>query len=200
LEEHTGPPQPNIGLHIRDPSNFEEAIDIFMWHLACAGSLSAGSPRREAFMSTVYTRTGHTFDLEGLAARMGAAYKAKHSNRPSRMLIPKWTDTQLMMKCIDHYTSQHLYAVFPIAKPSRLPTLLSEYTSQSLGQREHTVAKAFLVAFTAFMTQIHRHLPAFADAEPDCYILAALSLLPHLVLEPRDVEALQAVMIMVGTL
>ncbi|KAL3490282.1 C6 transcription factor [Aspergillus germanicus] len=196
LEEHTAPPLPNIGLHIRDPANFDEAMDIFMWHLHCAGPLSAGSSRRAAFMSTVYTRTGHTYNLEGFAARMGAAYKAKHPNRPLRMLIPKWPDTQLIKKSIEHYASQHLYAVFPIAKPIRLQALFSEYTSQSLDQREHTVVKAFLVAFTAFMTQIHRHLPAFADAEPDCYILAALSLLPHLILEPRNVEGLEAVMIM----
>jgi hypothetical protein len=128
---------------------------------------------------------------------MGAAYKAKHPNRPLRMLIPKWPDTQLMNKCIEHYRSQNLYAVFPIAKPGRLRTLIDEYAHKSMGQREHTVIKAFLVAFTGFMTQIHRHLPAFADAEPDCYILAALSLLPHLILEPSNVEALEAVMILV---
>jgi hypothetical protein len=90
--------------------------------------------------------------------------------------------------------------VFPVAKANRLHHLLDKYTSQSLGQREHTVVKAFLVAFTAFMTQIHRHLPAFSNAEPDRYILAAVSSLPQLILEPRNVEALQAVIIMVGTL
>ncbi|KAL2860019.1 hypothetical protein BJX68DRAFT_275474 [Aspergillus pseudodeflectus] len=196
MEERTATPQPNIGVHIRDPANFDEAMDIFMWHLACAGPLSPSSSRREAFLSAVYSRTGHAFDLDVFATRTREAYKAKHPNRASRTLIQKWPAIDLTKKCIEHYTSQRLYAVFPIAKPSRLQALLDEYSSQPLGKREHTVVKAFLVAFTAFMTQIHRHLPAFADAEPDCYVLAVLSLLPQLILEPRNVEALQAVMVM----
>ncbi|KAL3454251.1 fungal-specific transcription factor domain-containing protein [Aspergillus insuetus] len=196
LEERTTASQPSIGLHIRDPANFDEAMDIFMGHLACAGPLAPGSHQREAFLSIVFSRTGHTFGLEGFAARVRAAYQEKHPNRTSRILAPKWPDIQLIQKCIDHYISQHLYAVFPIAKANRLHHLLDDYTSQSPGQREHTVVRAFMVGFTAFMTQIHRHLPAFADAEPDCYILATLSLLPQLILETRNVEALQAAMIM----
>ncbi|KAJ0414176.1 hypothetical protein BJY00DRAFT_321207 [Aspergillus carlsbadensis] len=188
--------QPNIGAHIRDPANVDEAMDIFMWHLACAGPLSPISPRRNELLSTIYTRTGCRIDIDSFAARMRDLYKATHRNRPLRTLIPIWPDIQLMQKCIEHYTSQHLYAVFPVAKPSRLHALLDEYTTQSLSEREHTVVRAFLVAFTAFMTQIHRHLPAFSNAEPDCYILAALSLLPQLILEPRNVEAFQAIMIM----
>jgi len=172
-------------------------MEIFKWHLACAGPLSPNSLRGEAFLSTVYARTEGTFDLDSFTDEVRRAYKETHSTRPSRSLMPKWPDIELTRESIDHYANQNLYSVFPAVEPSRLRTLIEEYTSNSLDERKKTVARALLVAFTAFMTQIHRHLPAFAEAEPDCYIVASLSLLPHLILEPRSIEALQAVMIMV---
>ncbi|KAL2812217.1 fungal-specific transcription factor domain-containing protein [Aspergillus granulosus] len=189
-------PQPSIRLHIRDSTNFDEAMEIFKWHLSCAGPLSLTSPQKEAFFSIIHDRTGHLFDLDAFAARVGRAYNTTQSTRSTRALVPKWPDGELMRRCIEQYADQHLYSVFPIAEPSRLNALLNEYDSSGLCEREHTVARAFLVAFTAFMTQIHRHLPAFTQAEPDCYIIAALTLLPHLILEPRNIEALQAVLIM----
>ncbi|KAL3457697.1 fungal-specific transcription factor domain-containing protein [Aspergillus heterothallicus] len=189
------PPQPSLGIHIRDPANFDEAMEIFRWHLACAGPLSPDSPRGAAFLATVRQSTGYPFDLDTFADHLAKLYAQRHSTRQPRILVPKWPELDLTRKSIEHYTNQNLYSMFPTAEPSRLHEILNHYASNSLSEREKTVTQAFLVAFTAFMTQIHRHLPAFSEAEPDSYILAALTLVPHLILEPRSIEALQAILI-----
>lgn len=175
-------------------------MDIFAWHLACAGPMSPTSPWRDAFISTVQNRTGNAFDLDSFAESVAVDYNAQHSKRLSRALEPKWPAIGLTRLCTEHYESHHLYSIFPLVEVSHLKALVNKYDSNSLHQRENTLVLALLAAFTAFMTQIHRHLPAFADAEPDCYILAALTLLPQIMLKPRSIEGLQAVVIMVEPL
>ncbi|KAJ5499039.1 hypothetical protein N7453_008090 [Penicillium expansum] len=56
--------------------------------------------------------------------------------------------------------------------------------------------RACLVAFAAMITQIHRHEQAFAGADPDAYLQAALTLLPEMILEPPDIRTLEAVTIL----
>ncbi|KAJ6184131.1 hypothetical protein N7519_005432 [Penicillium mononematosum] len=56
--------------------------------------------------------------------------------------------------------------------------------------------RACLVAFAAMITHIHRHERAFASADPDAYLQAALTLLPEMLLEPPDLRTLEAVTIL----
>ncbi|KAL2865276.1 Zn(II)2Cys6 transcription factor [Aspergillus lucknowensis] len=187
--------QPEATLHIRDPANVNSALEIFRWHLDCSGPLSPNSPAKEAFLSSVYHRTGRPFDLDLFSALVVASQNQRRTMRPSGIVVPKWPDNDLIQQCISHYINQHLYSMFPTLEPSKAYTLFEEYASGSLDERRHIVAKACLSAFAAFISLIHRHHPSFAKAEPDSYMRAALTLLPHLILEPSNVEALQAILI-----
>ena len=58
--------------------------------------------------------------------------------------------------------------------------------------------RACLAAFTANITQMHRHDPAFSDADPDAYAQAALSLVPQILMEAPDLRTLEAIMMLVS--
>ncbi|KAL4971573.1 C6 transcription factor [Aspergillus desertorum] len=196
LEARLSTPQLTSGVRICDQGNFVEAMEVFKRHLACAGPVSANAPWKEAFLCTPHNRAGYTFDIDSFTASVAEEYNAKHAKRPSKALRPKWPAIGLIRQCIEHYESHHLYSIFPFVEPCDYKALVNKYATNLLPPTEHTVALALLAAFTAFMTQIHRHLPAFANAEPDCYILAALTLTPHVLMEPTSIEGLQAVVIL----
>lgn len=65
-------------------------------------------------------------------------------------------------------------------------------------QSTRAANRACLIAFTANITQMHRHDPAFSDAEPDAYAQAALSLLPEVLMETPDLRTLEAVKMLVS--
>jgi hypothetical protein len=65
-------------------------------------------------------------------------------------------------------------------------------------QSTRAANRAVLIAFTANVTQMHRHDPAFQDTEPDAYAQAALSLLPELLMETPDLRTLEAVKLLVS--
>ncbi len=93
--------------------------------------------------------------------------------------------------------TENLYSVFPMVLPSTLLSSFDEYCTNSRDEKWQIIAQARFVSFTAFITQIHRHHPDFADAEPDSYIQAALTLLPYLILASNCTEALEAILIIV---
>lgn len=115
-----------------------------------------------------------------------------------KQAISQWPDKRLVRNCIEYYDRKGLYSVFPIVDIRVIRELFDAGVLDDQSKASPVANKACLVAFTALIAQLHRHSPMFANAKPDTYVRAVLSLLPDLFMEEADVRTLETFIILVG--
>lgn len=183
--------------HVPDTHSFDAALASFQWHMSYCGLGSALSTSRAAFSSNVYRRTGCTFDLDDFLRETTQSFRTQDFKATRLTTATKWPPQSLVQKCVNYYEESGLYAMFPFADTEALQMLVSaDVLNRPQSTRVANVA--CLIAFTANVTQMHRHDPAFCDAEPDAYAQAALTLVSGLLTEPPDLRTLEAIMMLVS--
>lgn len=184
---------------IPDSRSLEAAVTTFKWHIANCGLGSPLSSARAAFSSAVYQQTGHTFDLDELLLDAADSFEAQGFRSNRKPTTSKWPSSGLVQSCIDYYAKSGLYSMFPFADVDALQVLLN---AEVLNHPQTTRAAniACLAAFTANITQMHRHDPVLAHADPDAYAQAALDLIPAILMETPDLRTLEAVIMLVRAL
>ncbi|PYH45885.1 uncharacterized protein BP01DRAFT_339120 [Aspergillus saccharolyticus JOP 1030-1] len=184
--------------HFPDTYNLDTSLATFRAEIAHCGVGQAGSIQRSSFFSTVYQKTGSSIDLDHFLAQAAQSLRfqgAQGRTTPKPALLPKWPPTPLVQYSLDHYSRSGLYSIFPVANADALSELVAEGV---LDQQDTTVPAANLAclfAFTAMMSVMHRLDPAFIHAEPAAYILAALCLVPRILMEKPTVRSLEAIVL-----
>lgn len=185
-----------LGL-VPDTHCLDTALASFRWHIAYCGLGSPLSTTRSAFYSNIYQRTNYTFDLDDFLDELTQPLLTQGLKGTRRSTSLKWPPTSLVQKCVTYYANSGLYSLFPFADVEALQFLV---TSDVLNYPETSRAanRACLAAFTANITQMHRHDPMFRDADPDAYAHAAISLVPGIITEPPDTRTVEAIMMIVS--
>ncbi|PWY83190.1 hypothetical protein BO94DRAFT_625562 [Aspergillus sclerotioniger CBS 115572] len=180
--------------HPQDSSVFDTALEIFQQHLEWSWPGVAHSPQRSSFYATIYRQTGTILDMSGFWARVSDSYKSQYPATQPKTTSPKWPSYQLVQQCLNYYSANGLYAVFPIIDVAAAQAIITDHVSGRADARP-LAEKACLFALTAFVTKLHHHQPMFADTDSDGYVQAVLTLVPKLMLEPNDVRKLEAFLI-----
>lgn len=115
------------------------------------------------------------------------------------MIGIKRPGSALVQQCLEYFDRNGLYSIFPIIDVEAVQILLNANVLDKPPHMSRAANRACLVAFAAMITHIHRHERAFAGADPDAYLQAALTLLPEMLLEPPDLRTLEAVTILVSS-
>ncbi|KAJ5103917.1 transcriptional regulator family: Fungal Specific TF [Penicillium argentinense] len=183
-----------IGL-VTDTHCLDTALASFKWHMAYCGLGKSLSTTRAAFYSSIYQRTGYTFDLDDFLNELAQPLIAQGLEGARRSKTVKWPPLSLVQQCVKYYAKCGLYTLFPFADSAALQVLVN---ADVLNRPETSRAanRACLAAFTANITQMHRHDPQFRDTDPDAYAHAALTLLPAMLTEPPDLRTLEAIMML----
>ncbi|KAJ5749599.1 transcriptional regulator family: Fungal Specific TF [Penicillium manginii] len=178
---------------VTDTHCLDTALASFRWHIAYCGLGNPLSTTRAAFYSNIFQRTGSTFDLDDFLNELVQPLIAQGLKGTRRSASIKWPSTPLVQQCVTYYTEAGLYSLFPFADAEALQVLVK---ADVLNHPSTTRAayRACLAAFTANITQMHRHDPMFRDADPDAYAHAALSLVPGIITEPVDTRTVEAIM------
>ncbi|OKO97635.1 hypothetical protein PENSUB_9926 [Penicillium subrubescens] len=163
--------------------------------LAWCGLGNRLSTARANFCATVYQQCGHAFDLDDFLVEAAASFEKEGFTSKKKTTVTKWPSPSLAKRCVEYYARCGLYSMFPFADPEALQVLVN---ADVLNHPDTTRAanRACLAAFTANITQMHRHDPAFCDADPDAYAQAALSLVPQILMEAPDLRTLEAIMML----
>lgn len=191
----TQPPK-NVNF-VPDTHSPDAALAAFRWHLEYCGLGSALSTTRAAFSSEIYRRTGCSFDLDDFFSDLVDSFHSQGLGSIRLATTAKWPPAPLVQRCVKNYAKSGLYSLFPFADADALQMLLDAGVLNH-PQSTRAANRAVLIAFTANVTQMHRHDPAFQDTEPDAYAQAALSLLPEILMETPDLRTLEAVNMLVS--
>ncbi|OJJ57713.1 hypothetical protein ASPSYDRAFT_1180204 [Aspergillus sydowii CBS 593.65] len=183
--------------YLEDPHDVGTTLAMFQMHIALCGVGAAGSAERYSFCSLIHQRTGCDFDVDRFLQGLPNASGIPNSRDPGKTTSQKWPSQLLVQTCIHQFVKTGLYSVFPIANVEVLQTLLNQHILDHKTQRAHIADLACLIAFTALVTELHRLEPAFSDTDPDCYLRAALSLLPRLLMEAANLRTLETFTIIV---
>ena len=184
--------------YLEDPHDVETTLAMFQMHIALCGVGAAGSAERYSFCSLIHQRTGCDFDVDRFLQGLPNASGIPNSRDLGKTTSQKWPSQLLVQTCIHQFVKTGLYSVFPIANVEVLQTLLNQHILDHKTQRAHIADLACLIAFTALVTELHRLEPAFSDTDPDCYLRAALSLLPRLLMEAANLRTLETFTIIVS--
>ncbi|KAJ5390825.1 transcriptional regulator family: Fungal Specific TF [Penicillium cataractarum] len=182
--------------YIPDTRSLDAALASFQSHLAYCGLGSRLSTARANFCATIYQQSGYTFDLDEFLTEAAASFEKQGYVSKKKTTTTKWPSPSLVQRCVEYYAGCGLYSMFPFADAEALQMLVN---ADVLNHPDTTRAanRACLAAFTANITQMHRHDPAFSDADPDAYAQAALSLVPQILMEAPDLRTLEAIMLLV---
>lgn len=183
--------------YIPDTRCLDAALAAFQSHLAYCGLGSRLSTARANFCATIYQQSGHAFDLDEFLIQAAASFEEQGFTSKKKTTSTKWPSSSLVQQCVKHYAQSGLYSMFPFADAEALQMLVN---ANVLNHPDTTRAanRACLAAFTANITQMHRHDPAFSNADPDAYAQAALSLVPQILMEAPDLRTLEAIMMLVS--
>lgn len=193
--EREGRQSPNPGLYqssglvndLFDSRGFDVTLKAFRWHLAyCTPGFAAS------------IQTDPTFDLEELFDRVADSFDLQYRTKPARAILPKWPPCRLVETSLEYFSSNRLYSIHPVVDIDALTYLLNTSDLDASGIATNVAARACLAALTAMITRIRRQEPAFADADPDAYVQAVLSMSPQLMMEHTNVRALEALIILVS--
>ncbi|KAL4888467.1 fungal-specific transcription factor domain-containing protein [Aspergillus ambiguus] len=179
-----------------DTSDFDVAVERFRWHLACSGLLLTSSPQTEVFLATVQRQTGSPFDFENFISRVAQSYKSQYPATYPKVVSPKWPKNELIQRSIKYFSDENLYSIFPVVEPHTLPDIFNQYLSSSTDPRTRTAVTACLVSLTALITKMFGHQPIFADADPDAYVQASLTLLPQIITDPDNLRTLESLLLL----
>lgn len=185
--------------YLPDTRDFDTALAAFQWHISYCGLGSALSTQRTAFYSLIQEQTGRTFDVDVFAQEVTQSFNSQQLMSTKKVIGIKWPGSALIQRCLEHFDRNGLYSIFPIIDVEAVQILLNANVLERPPNMTRAANRACLVAFAAMITHIHRHEPAFAGADPDAYLQAALTLLPEMLLEPPDLRTLEAVTILVSS-
>lgn len=184
--------------YLPDTRDFDTALVAFQWHLSYCGLGSALSPQRAAFYSLIQQQTGCEFNVDDFAQEVTESFQTERLKSTKKVIGIKWPESALVQRCLDYFDRNGLYSIFPMVDVEAVQILLNANVLDRPPSTTRAANRACLVAFAAMITNIHRHERAFAGAEPDAYLQAALTLLPEMLLEPPDLRTLEAVTILVS--
>ncbi|KAJ5584624.1 transcriptional regulator family: Fungal Specific TF [Penicillium hispanicum] len=181
--------------YVPDTHSLDAALASFHWHISYCGLGNALSSTRHAFYSAVREQTGYNFDLEDFFVQVTQSFEAQSLKATRKAVATKWPCASLVQTCIDYYAKAGLYSMFPFADVEALNMLMR---ADVLNNPETSRAshRACLVGLTANITQMHRHDPAFCDADPNAYTQAGLTLIPEILMEPPGLRTLEAVIML----
>ncbi|GIC93653.1 fungal specific transcription factor domain-containing protein [Aspergillus udagawae] len=168
-----------------DSRGFDVTLKAFRWHLAYCTPAFAASIQSDP-----------AFDLEELLDRVADSFDLQFRTKPARVVLPKWPPRRLVEASLEYFSSNGLYSIHPVVDIDALTCLLdaSDFDDSAIGT--NIADRACLAALTAMITRIRRQEPAFADADPDAYVQAVLSVLPQLMMEHTNIRALEALIIL----
>lgn len=183
--------------YIPDTRSLDAALASFQSHLAYCGLGSRLSSARANFCATIYQKSGYAFDLDEFLIEAAASFEKQGFVSKKKTTSTKWPSPSLVQRCVEYYARCGLYSMFPFADAEALQMLVN---ADVLNHPDTARAanRACLAAFTANITQMHRHDPAFGEADPDAYAQAALSLVPQILVEAPDLRTLEAIMLLVS--
>ncbi|KAF4161526.1 hypothetical protein CNMCM6936_003367 [Aspergillus lentulus] len=168
-----------------DSRGFDVTLKAFRWHLAYCTPAFAASIQSDP-----------AFDLEELLDRVADSFDLQFRTKPARVVLPKWPPRRLIEASLEYFSSNGLYSIHPVVDIDALTCLLDASDFDGSGVGTSIADRACLAALTAMITRIRRQEPAFADADPDAYVQAVLSVLPQLMVEHTNVRALEALIIL----
>ncbi|KAL5685192.1 hypothetical protein EMGR_004502 [Emarellia grisea] len=176
---------PGLVNDLFDSRGFDVTLKAFRWHLAyCTPGFAAS------------IQSDPAFDLEELFDRVADSFDLQFRTKPARVVLPKWPPRHLIDASLEYFASNGLYSIHPVVDIDALTCLLdaSDFEGYEIGT--NVADRACLAALTAMVTRIRRQEPAFADADPDAYVQAVLSVLPQLMMEHTNVRALETLIIL----
>lgn len=184
--------------YLLDTHHIDTALAMFRHHISYCGPGVPYFSLRAYFYSTVRERTGSDLNLDLFLQQLAQSYKSHHHVEELRTIPQKWLTPQLVQYCLNHFSRTGLYSVFPIVDTAVLQELLNSEIMDNPTGSTNTANRACLVAFTALVTELHRHEPTFANADPDAYLQTAIGLLPKLLMETPGMRTLEAIVIIVS--
>lgn len=137
--------------------------------------------------------------MDEFAHEVSQSFSSQQLKSAKKVIGIKWPESALVQRCLEHFDKNGLYSIFPIVDAEAVQILLNANVLDQPPNLTRAANRACLVAFAAMITHIHCHEPAFAGADPDAYLQAALTLLPEMLLEPPDIRTLEAVTILVSS-
>ncbi|RHZ66393.1 hypothetical protein CDV55_100206, partial [Aspergillus turcosus] len=143
--------------------------------------------------------TDPTFNLEELFDRAADSFDLQFGTKPARVVLPKWPPRRLIESSLEYFSSNRLYSIHPVVDIDALTYLLNTSDHDGSGVGTNVADRACLAALTAMITRIRRQEAAFADADPDAYVQAVLSVVPQLMMEHTNVRAIEALIIIFFT-
>ncbi|CAP95114.1 Pc21g02170 [Penicillium rubens Wisconsin 54-1255] len=179
-----------------DTRDFDTALAAFQWHISYCGLGSSLSTQRAAFYSLIQKQTGCTFNVDSFAHEVTQSFNTQQLKSTKKVIGIKWPGSALVQQCLEYFDRNGLYSIFPIIDVEAVQILLNANVLDKPPHMSRAANRACLVAFAAMITHIRRHERAFASADPDAYLQAALTLLPEMLLEPPDLRTLEAVTIL----
>lgn len=182
-----------------DTRDFDTALAAFQWHISYCGLGSSLSTQRAEFYSLIQEQTGCTFNLDSFAHEVTQSFNTQQLKSTKKVIGIKRPGSALVQQCLEYFDRNGLYSIFPIIDVEAVQILLNANVLDKPPHMSRAANRACLVAFAAMITHIHRHERAFAGADPDAYLQAALTLLPEMLLEPPDLRTLEAVTILVSS-
>ncbi|KAJ6148250.1 transcriptional regulator family: Fungal Specific TF, partial [Penicillium chrysogenum] len=182
--------------YLPDTRDFDTALAAFQWHISYCGLGSSLSMQRAAFYSLIQKQTGCTFNVDSFAHEVTQSFNTQQLKSTKKVIGIKWPGSALVQQCLEYFDRNGLYSIFPIIDVEAVQILLNANVLDKPPHMSRAANRACLVAFAAMITHIHRHERAFASADPDAYLQAALTLLPEMLLEPPDLRTLEAVTIL----
>lgn len=138
--------------------------------------------------------------MEEFGHEVTQSFSSQQLKSTKKVIGIKWPESALVQRCLEYFERNGLYSIFPIVDVEAVQILLNANALDQPPGMTRAANRACLVAFAAMITHIHRHERAFAGADPDAYLQAALTLLPEMLLEPPDIRTLEAVTILVSSL
>ncbi|KAE8153241.1 hypothetical protein BDV25DRAFT_149908 [Aspergillus avenaceus] len=183
--------------NLHDTAHLDTALWSFQQQLENCWPGGARSPHKDTFCAVVSRHTGNHFTLDNAFEQISQSYRSQYVVTKKQQASPEWPDPLLVKQCVEYYDFKNLYSVFPVVESRVVRELLNEGILDDPGKPTRAANRACLAAFTALIATIHRHKPAFARAEPDVYIRAALATLPDLFMEEPDVRTLEAFILLV---
>ncbi|KAB8209522.1 hypothetical protein BDV34DRAFT_16899 [Aspergillus parasiticus] len=182
--------------YLLESYSFDAALSNFRWHLAFCGPRAAPFALTPSFSSTVYERTGFVLNIEDFLNQLAQSFKLQYPTHSTRTIVPKWPPQSLIQRSIEYFSRNRLYSIFPAVDFENTPVHLDP---KALGNPDSTTSPAnyaCLVALTALVTRIRGDDMAFADADPDAYVQAVLTLLPELMIDNANLRSLEALILL----
>lgn len=122
----------------------------------------------------------------------------------SKKSPPELPEEKLLRNFLDVYICSPTRRIFPVIDPALFDqTIKVAYLDDGTSYTQNQSAKACILTFMAMVSYLYHFDPSYHGAElppipRDAYIAHATALLPDLLQEPLDLDALQTIILIVG--